>query len=40
MDDFIWLAIIIGLSLLGLLYTRLLGDPGSESGAGREEPRP
>lgn len=37
MTDLIWLGIILGLILLGLVYIALLGDPGSGSGAGGGE---
>ena len=30
MDDLKWLVIMLGLTLLGLLYIRLLGDGGEE----------
>ena len=33
MDDLKWLAVIVVLSLLGLLYIRLLGDSGEEAGS-------
>lgn len=33
MEEIEWLAIILGLTLLGLLYIRLLGDPGEGNGA-------
>jgi len=43
MEDLKWLAIILGLGLLSLLYIALLGDPGSrdrgpgQAGAGGGE---
>jgi hypothetical protein len=33
MDDLKWLAIILGLTLLSLLYIALLGAGGEESGS-------
>ena len=33
MDDLKWLAIILGLTLLGLLYIRLLGGAGDGSAS-------
>lgn len=33
MDDLKWLAIILALALIGLLYIGLLGDGGEESGS-------
>ncbi len=33
MEDLKWLAIILGLSLLSLLYVRLLGGSGEEAGS-------
>jgi hypothetical protein len=33
MEDFKWLAIVVGLTLLSLLYIRLLGDGGEEAGS-------
>jgi hypothetical protein len=33
MDDLKWLAVIVVMSLLGLLYIRLLGDGGEEAGS-------
>lgn len=35
MDDIKWLAIILGLTLLGLLYIRLLGDGGESDRESR-----
>jgi hypothetical protein len=37
MEDVKWLAIVLGLTLLSLLYIRLLGDPGTGSGSGAGE---
>jgi hypothetical protein len=31
--DLTWLAIVLGLTILGLLYVRLLGNGGEEHGA-------
>ena len=33
MDDLKWLAIILGLTLVGLIYVRLLGTSGEEHGS-------
>lgn len=33
MDDLKWLAIILGLTLVGLIYIRLLGDAGEGNGS-------
>lgn len=33
MDDLEWLAIILGLTLVGLVYTRLLGPTGEGNGS-------
>ncbi len=33
MDDLKWLAITLGLTLLGLIYIRLLGNTGEEHGS-------
>lgn len=33
MDDLKWLAIILGLALIGLIYIRLLGTSGEGNGS-------
>ena len=37
MTDLMWIAFILGLGLLGFVLIRLLGDPGSGSGASGDE---